>query len=214
MDDTNLEETVRENGAEIWRQYRHVCDQRLRTFRFALGLLGVLSVALTAILLYGAGPWVCAAWGVLVAALCTSLAAIDRQFAARLRSLENFLPPPNGPAAKKGESGKGVTVGQTSTLAGGHSRVCVWPFYGAYMAFALLGLLGGTLPFWNHSIITKRMAQTPGVQENFNRSFGPGRFGVPVTPIARPPYGNYRTPPALGNSQPGPGRPAYATPWA
>jgi hypothetical protein len=215
MNETDLEETPQENDAGIWSQYRHPSDQRLRTFRFSLGLLAVLSVVLIALLFYGADPWVCTAWGVLVVALCTSLAAIDRQFAARLRTLENFLPSPNGPAAKKGESGTGSTDWQIMASARGHSRAGgVWPFYGAYTAFALLGLFGGTLPFWNHSIVTKPLAQTPGVQENFNRGFAPDRFGVPVTPIARPPYGNYRTPPALGNSQPGPGRPAYATPWA
>jgi hypothetical protein len=66
MNETDLEETPQENDVGIWSQYRHISEQRLQTFRFALSLLGVLSVVLTAILLYGGGPWVCTAWGVLV----------------------------------------------------------------------------------------------------------------------------------------------------
>jgi hypothetical protein len=138
MEENDLEETRHGNGAGIWPQYRHISDQRLQTFRFALGLLGASSVVLTAIILYGAGPWVCTAWGVLVAALCTPLAAMDRRFAARLRSLENFLQSPNGSRAKKGESGKGATAGLTwanlgrgqRTFSGmwcGHFAEPTWP---------------------------------------------------------------------------------------
>jgi len=210
MEHIDLEETRRESESEIWPQYRHVSEQRLHAFRFSLGFLGALSVVLIVILLYGAGPRLCAAFGGTVSALCIAFAALDRRMAVHQTRLEISLHAPEEVGNGEAKPRKRGRAGAASDPAGGRS--VPWeasPFLIAYAAFGLFGAFSGTLPFWDHAINLRPLAQTPGSQSNPSTA---DRGSAPVTPIPRPPTGIYREAPHFGAQQ-GAGAAPYPTPW-
>jgi len=197
MKKTDLEEPESVGEPEVWPEYRHFSTQRMQTFRFSMGFLGVFSGALTWLLLQDTGPWICTPLALLLSILSIALIGLEWQSAARLRDLQSLL---------RSQGVEGTAQRQSGERSGKRDA---WPIDGAYAAFAILGLFFGALPIWARQVLPK-----PRMQEDSAGRTNPDRRFPMVTPLVGPPNLPPATPPSFGNPRQFPGiTPIQMTPF-
>jgi hypothetical protein len=200
MEDIDLEEPLRGNSSRIWPQNRHIADQRIQTFRFAMGFLGIFSGALTWLLFQDTGPWIYTPLALVMTILSVALAGMESQFAAHLRHARALLRSEEVRAAGKGPSENGGGASARFASGGEPSfRRDAWPIYGAYAAFAILGLFFGALPIWARPLLAKAR-----VQENANGKTNPDQR-LSTSPYGRPANLPPGAPASFGNPRQFPG---------
>jgi len=196
MQDTPVENS-KTADVQIWHQYRHLLDHRAHLFRFSLSFLGIFSLALTLLLLQGAGPWVCTSAGIVLCLVCVALAAQERQNISRLQRLEAMVLP-----VKNGKGGKGKSDGAADSGFDFMGKSAAWPAYGAYGAFAALGLLFAALPISGRTLTAKPLVQVTLNTPEQKLPAAPVWQKPPMTPFGIPVNLPHRTPSALDNPRP------------
>jgi hypothetical protein len=91
MENIDLEETLQGSGSRIWSQYRHISDQRIQTFRFSIGFLGIFSGVLTWLLVQDTVRWIYTPLALVMTILSVAFAGMERQFAAQVRHARSLL---------------------------------------------------------------------------------------------------------------------------